>query len=108
MNEMRTMESNTFEIAMDGLKYNTCPHCLGALKYDVQLDSIYISCNNGDFELSTFRDKFSGDLSLFYLNNEVEGGIAKENLKKLQNILYRNNDIKKRLFTLSIRNQIFN
>ncbi|MCP4760770.1 MAG: hypothetical protein GY870_03245 [archaeon] len=92
---------------MNGVKYETCPHCLGALKFDVQLDSIYVSCNNGDFEVSTFRDKFSGDISLYYLNNGDEGGIGEENLKMLQDVLYRNNDIKKQLFSLSIKNQIF-
>ena len=98
------MEFNT---AIQGLKSNSCPNCHNSIDYDVQADSIYCNCSCGGFEVSTFRDKFNGSLILFYLNNEDTGGVDQKNLKELQNVLYKNRKIKKQIFTLNIKKQIF-
>lgn len=96
-----------FKTAIDSLKQNSCPHCYGELNYDVQDDSIYISCECGNFEISAFRDKYNGSLMLYYLNQGEEGSVDSRNLKELQKVLYRNNTIKRKLFTITLRNQIF-
>lgn len=96
----------SFEDAIKGLNSNTCPVCHNLLRYDIQQDSIYIACDCGGFEISTFRDKFDGKLMLYYLNNSDEGGVDSNNLKTLQKVLYRNSYIKKSLFTLKVREKI--
>lgn len=96
-----------FKTAIEGLKSERCPYCQNPLTYDVQADSIYVSCNCGGFEVSTFRDKYNGSLLLYYLNNEDEGTVSQENLKQLQDILYRTRYVKKNLFTIELKNRIF-
>jgi len=99
-----------FETAINGLNRDFCPFCKNPLNYDIQLDSIYISCNCGNFDLSVFRDKFNGDLLLYYLNNANTGYIAKNNLKKLQKILYQKREIQQKLFFKKkpVKNQLKN
>jgi hypothetical protein len=96
-----------FDTAMEGLKSEKCPYCQNSLTYDVQADSIYVSCNCGGFEVSTFRDKFNGSILLYYLNNEDEGGVTKDNLKQMQDVLYRTRYVKKNLFTIDLKSRIF-
>ena len=96
-----------FKTAIQGLKSNSCPNCNNSIDYDVQADSIYCNCSCGEFEVSTFRDKFNGSLILFYLNNEDTGGVDQKNLKELQKVLYKNRKIKKQIFSLNIKKQIF-
>ncbi|MHA1729889.1 MAG: hypothetical protein ACTSWY_14340 [Promethearchaeota archaeon] len=99
-----------FKTAVEGIKQNSCPQCNehGSLHFDVQADSIYCSCEKcGEFEISAFRDKFNGSLILYYLNNADTGDVAGNNLQKLQNVLFRNKFIKKRIFTLKVQNRIF-
>lgn len=96
-----------FDTAIQGLKSNSCPNCHNSIDYDVQSDSIYCNCSCGEFEVSTFRDKFNGSLILFYLNNEDKGGVDQKNLKELQKVLYKNKKIKKQIFSLKIQKQLF-
>lgn len=96
-----------FDTAIQGLKSNSCPNCHNSIDYDVQSDSIYCNCSCGEFEVSTFRDKFNGSLILFYLNNEDKGGVDQKNLKELQKVLYKNRKIKKQIFSLKIQKQLF-
>ena len=95
-----------FHTALSGINSNSCPQCGSHLVYDVQEDSIYVTCNCGNFDVSTFRDKFDGSICLYYLNHADEGGVEENNLKELQNALYRNNQVKRELFTLKIQRQI--
>lgn len=104
---IRKMMELKFDTAIESLQNESCPYCHGNLQYDVQADSIYVSCSCGEFEVSTFRDKYNGSLLLYYLNNGNEGTVEKNNLFRLQNVLYRNQSIKKRLFTLRLKNRIF-
>jgi len=99
------IEKLNFEIAINGLANNYCPFCKNPLIYDVQLDSIYISCGCGNFNISTFLDKYNGDILLYYLNHGFEGNIQKEHLKKLKHILYRKKEVKQKLFNLRKSNQ---
>jgi hypothetical protein len=100
------MELN-FETAINGLDSDHCPGCGGSLNYDVQDDSIYISCGCGNFEVSTFRDKYNGNLLLYYLNHGDLGAVNQDHLNKMQNVLYRKKYVKKSLFTLKMKDKIF-
>jgi hypothetical protein len=94
-----------FSVALESLKHGSCPICGNNLNYDVQLDSVYCACHCGDFEISAFRDKLNGSLMLYYLNSN-EGGVERENLKRLQKVLYSRKSIKKKLFSLNLKEKM--
>ncbi|MBD3353512.1 MAG: hypothetical protein GF364_18660 [Candidatus Lokiarchaeota archaeon] len=100
------MVSLNLDTAIKGIEEQVCPYCHSSLFYDVQADSIYVSCSCGNFNVSTFRDKYNGSLLLYYLNNSDEGSISGENLKQLQNVLYRNKRVKRELFSIKLKQQI--
>ena len=94
-----------FSTALNGLKHGSCPVCGGHLNYDVQLDSVYCACHCGSFELSAFMDKLNGSLMLYYLNSNL-GGVDQNNLNELQNVLLSRKSVRKKLFSLSLREKM--
>lgn len=68
-----------------------CPICQSKLCVDDQKDSIYVSCENNSlhFEIAGFKDLYTGNLALIYLNKDDYGIINNSVLKKFQKIIYR-------------------